>query len=242
MLNADPDGESWNRQGQFTDSVPTGHRPTSRDPSRLSSAWLQGHPSRATSEARDEACQGGLRVSSRSIAGCLTPAQPETGRSRIDQLGCRIVLGVLPSDLPIKQISIGPRPFAVGLALWWVLGHGAAEAAYSIEPIAPCPSHSRFSRRPATWMTTARTANFQLLRSNEVKTPTVRKRLPQIVVPPAASAAPGHAPASRLSSDEARRIAREIRPWLDEYADLYDRKKYRPDVYTAVRREFRRGA
>jgi hypothetical protein len=40
---------------------------------------------------------------------------------------------------------------------------------------------------------------------------------------------------------EARRIARAIRPYLNEYADRYDQEKYRPNVYRSVRRAFRCG-
>jgi hypothetical protein len=70
-----------------------------------------------------------------------------------------------------------------------------------------------------------------------MKTSHTRQAVPRIVVPPA-TGSPFRSPTDRLSSDEARRIARAIRPWLDEYADRYDQKKYWPKVYTSVRREF----
>ncbi len=70
-----------------------------------------------------------------------------------------------------------------------------------------------------------------------MKTSHSRQAVPRIVVPPA-TGSPFRSPTDRLSSDEARRIARAIRPWLDEYADRYDKKKYWPKVYTSVRREF----
>ena len=58
--------------------------------------------------------------------------------------------------------------------------------------------------------------------------------------PPALTRSAGK-DAERLSADEARRIARAIRPSLREYADQYDRRKYWPSVYVSVRRRFRRG-
>src|SRR4051812_10571937 len=70
-----------------------------------------------------------------------------------------------------------------------------------------------------------------------MKTPHTRQVVPRIVVPPA-TGSQFRSPTDRLSLDEARRIARAIRPWLDEYADRYDQKKYWPKVYTSVRREF----
>lgn len=74
-----------------------------------------------------------------------------------------------------------------------------------------------------------------------MNTPHSRQGVPRIIVPPV-TGSPLRSSTDRLSSDEARRIARAIRPWLDEYADRYDQKKYWPNVYTAVRREFRQPA
>ena len=62
------------------------------------------------------------------------------------------------------------------------------------------------------------------------------------MVPPPALARSVRKDAERLSADEARRIARAIRPSLREYADQYDRRKYWPSVYDSVRRRFGRGA
>lgn len=74
--------------------------------------------------------------------------------------------------------------------------------------------------------------------NNPVKTPNTRQTVRRIIAPPAPGSISRPSPTGRLSSDEARRIARGIRPWLDEYADRYDTKKYWPKVYASVRREF----
>lgn len=62
-----------------------------------------------------------------------------------------------------------------------------------------------------------------------------------IVVPPPALVRATPPRTERLSADEARRIARAIRPSLHEYAARYERRKYWPSVYNSVLRQFGRG-
>ena len=51
---------------------------------------------------------------------------------------------------------------------------------------------------------------------------------------------PGSASTLQLRNEEARRIARLIRPHLDHYVGLYDERKYPPKNYNSARREFRK--
>lgn len=72
-----------------------------------------------------------------------------------------------------------------------------------------------------------------------MKIPPTRREVVRIVVLlPEGEVFPG-APAAPPSEAEAWAIAKAIKPRFTKYADQYDTKKYRPDVYQRVRREFR---
>jgi len=71
-----------------------------------------------------------------------------------------------------------------------------------------------------------------------MKTPSTKRgiRIAVLSTPSAVAQVPVSAPPSEA---EAWEIAKAIMPRFSEYADQYDTKKYWPDVYQRVRREFR---
>ena len=71
-----------------------------------------------------------------------------------------------------------------------------------------------------------------------MKTPRVEPAVARIVVQPPDDPDVRALSRERLSDSEAWQVAKGIRPRFAQYASQYDTKKYWPDVYERVRREF----
>lgn len=72
-----------------------------------------------------------------------------------------------------------------------------------------------------------------------MKTPAVQHQVERISVRPPPATVPPISASAPLSNAETREIARAIMPWFEEYARRFDSKKYWPEVYIRVQREFR---
>lgn len=71
-----------------------------------------------------------------------------------------------------------------------------------------------------------------------MKTPVARPSAVRMIAQPLDGPVVPALARERLSDSEAWQIAKAIRPRFAEYASQYDTKKYWPDVYQRVRREF----